>query len=86
VARMEQNLYRDVEGKRFGKRHMNCPRIAGRMKFKWVFKKYIVKLWTKFFWLKIGAQWRAIVPTAMNLLNSLNVGNFLTERLKTSQE
>jgi hypothetical protein len=34
------------------------------------FKKYIVKLWTNFFWLKIGAQWQAIVPTAMNLLTS----------------
>jgi hypothetical protein len=34
------------------------------------FKKYIVKLWKNFVWLKIGAQWQAIVPTAMNLLTS----------------
>ena len=46
---------------------MNSPRIDGRIKLKWVFKKYIVKVWTKFVWLKIGAQWQAIVPTAMNL-------------------
>ena len=57
VARMEQNLYRDVGGKRYGKRHMNCPRIDVGIKLKWVFKKYILKLWTKFVWLKIGAQW-----------------------------
>lgn len=70
MARMEQNLYRDVEGKRYGKRHMNCLRIDGRIRLKWVFKKYIVKLWTKFVRLKIGAQWQAVVPTAMNLLIS----------------
>lgn len=57
---------------------MNSPRIDGRIKLKWVFKKYIVKVWTKFVWLKIGAQWQAIVPTAMNLQISWNVGNFLT--------
>jgi hypothetical protein len=70
VAGKEQNLHRDVEGIRYGKRHMNSPRVDGRTKLKWVFKKYTVKLWTKFVWLKIGTQWQTIVPKAMNLLIS----------------
>lgn len=67
---MKQNLYRDVEGKHYGNRHMNCPRIDRRIRLKWVYKNCIVKLWTKFVWLKIGSQWQTVVHTAVNLLTS----------------
>jgi hypothetical protein len=67
---MEQNLYKDREGKLYGKGHMKDLRVDGRIQLKWVFKKYVVKRWTKFICLRMGDQWQAVVPTAMNLLIS----------------
>jgi len=60
VARMEdrRGVYKVLMGKPEGKKHLEDPRIDGRIILRWIFRKWDVGVWTASSWLRIGTGGR----------------------------
>jgi len=49
-----RGVYRVLEGKPEGKRHLEYPGVDGRIIILWIFRKWDVGVWTESSWLRIG--------------------------------
>ena len=50
-----RDVYRVLVGERD---HLEIPGVDGRIKLRWIFRKWDVGVWTGLIWLKIGAGGR----------------------------
>jgi hypothetical protein len=53
-------VYRVLVGKLRERRHWGDPGVDGRIILRWIFKKYDMRVWTGFSWLRIET-WRTLV-------------------------
>jgi hypothetical protein len=51
-----KNVYRILVEKLKGKNHLRNQGVDGRIILRWIFRKYVVEVWTGFIWLRIGAS------------------------------
>ena len=49
-----REVYSVLVGKPEGKSHLGDPGVDGRIKLRWTFKKWDVRVWTGSSWLRIG--------------------------------
>jgi hypothetical protein len=49
-----RGVCRNLVGKRDGERSLGNPGVGGRKIFSWIFRKCVVRLWTRSSWLRIG--------------------------------
>ena len=56
VARMEdrRGSYKVLIGKPDGKKHLEDPDVDGRIILRWIFRKWVVGIWTGSNWFRIG--------------------------------
>ena len=48
-----RGVYRVLVGKSEGKNHLGDPGVDGRIKLRWIFRKWDVGVWTGSSWLRI---------------------------------